>query len=138
MQLMLKTGLEFAPGTTNECKELVARLFKPGEIIGAYRQARSMFKTGDLVAVVSEADPSGFNIEPRTAYLKRLRDVLGAKAKSTMPALGISNKSAHAVVQLPFESEAFWLIVTRGHQKMPAMCVLFTTPYETTAVATPN
>lgn len=131
---MLQTGLEFAPGTTDDCKKLIAKLFKPEEILGAYRQARSTFKMGDLVLVGSESDPSGFNIEPRTAYLKRLRQVLGVHAPRTMLALGIANKSAHAVVQLPFESDAMWLVITRGRE-MPVMCVLFTSPYETTAVA---
>lgn len=134
---MLKTGLEFAPGTTDDCKRLVAGLFQPGEILGAYKQARAAFKTGDLVLVVAQSNPDGFNIEPRIAYLKRLRQVLGAHASRTMPALGINEKSAHKVVQLPFEADAMWLLVTRK-QEIPVMCVLFTTPYETTAVASPT
>jgi hypothetical protein len=126
---MLKTGLEFAPGTTDASKQLVAGLFQPGEILSAYKTARNTFKNGDLVLVVSESEPSGFRAEPRIAYLKRLRETLGDKARHTMPALGIANKSAHSVVQLPFDSDAFWLIVTRG-QEMPAMCVLYAMPYE--------
>ena len=125
----LSTGLEFAPGTTDECKRLVAKLFQPGEILGAYKQARAAFQTGDLVLVVAEQNPEGFNVEPRIAYLKRLRQTLGVHARKTMPALGISHKSAHSVVQLPFEDDAMWLIITRG-QEMPAMIVLFTTPYQ--------
>lgn len=124
-----KESLEFAAGTTDDCKRLVAGLFKPGEILGAYRQARGVFKTGDLVMVVAQKDPEGFNVEPRIAYLKRLRQVLGTKAAKTMPSLGIANKSAHSIVQLPFEGDAFWLIVTRG-QEIPVMVVLFTTPYQ--------
>jgi hypothetical protein len=134
MDPMLGTGLEFAPGTTDDCKKLVARLFKPSEILGAYRYARASLKTGDLVMVGSESDPAGFNVEPRTEYLKRLRQVLGAKAPRTMLALGIAHKSAHGVAQLPFESDAMWLIITRG-KEMPIMCVLFTTPYEAVAAA---
>jgi hypothetical protein len=137
MKRMLQTGLEFAPGTTDDCKRLIAGLFQPGEILGAYRQARGVFKTGDLVMVVAKSDPSGFNVEPRIAYLKRLRQVLGHHAASTMPALGINDKSAHSVMKLPFETDAMWLIVTRG-QELPVMCVLYSTPYETTAVASPN
>ena len=131
---MLKTGLEFAPGTTDDSKKLVVRLFKPEHILGAYHQARTAFKTGDLVLVGSESDPSGFNAEPRIAYLKRLRQVLGSKAPSTMPALGLTNKSAHSVVQLPFEADAMWLIITRG-KEMPVMCVLYASPYEMAAAA---
>jgi len=134
---MLQTGLEFAPGTTDDCKKMIARLFKPTEILGAYRHARASFKTGDLVMVGSEADPSGFNVEPRTEYLKRLRVVLGAKAPRAMMALGITHKSAHSVVKLPFEADAMWLIVTRG-KDMPIMAVLFAAPYEMTAAAAAN
>jgi hypothetical protein len=127
---MLKTGLEFAPGTTDECKGLVARLFPPGDILSAYRTARRTFGTGDLVVSVSESDPSGFEAEPRTAYLKRLRDTRGA-----VPMLmrGLADRSAHGVVQLPFESDAMWFVVVRGMQAVPIMCVLFASPYEESA-----
>lgn len=129
MTMML--GLEFASGTTEDSKRLVAGLFQPGEILGAYRQGRTRFKTSDLVMVASQSEASGFNVEPRIAYLKRLRQNLGSHASRTMPALGITDKSAHAVAQLPFESEAMWLIVTRG-KELPVMCVLYVLPYETT------
>lgn len=135
MVAMFKTGLEFAPGTTDDSKKLVASLFQPGEILSAYKTARGTLKTGDLVLVVSESDPSGFRAEPRTDYLRRLRQSLGANAARTMPALGINSKSAHSVVQLPFDSDAFWFIVTRG-QEMPAMCVLYAMPYQDSAPAT--
>lgn len=127
---MKATGIEFAPGTTDDSKRLVAKLFKPGEILGAYRQARGVFHTGDLVLVVSESNPTGFNVEPRMEYLKRLRQVLGVHAAKMMPTLGLASSSAHKVMKLPMDSEAMWLIVTRG-QDLPVMCVLFTTPYET-------
>jgi hypothetical protein len=35
---MLQTGLEFAPGTTEDSKQLVGRLFQPTEILSAYRR----------------------------------------------------------------------------------------------------
>lgn len=125
---MLKTGLEFASGTTEDSKRLVARLFSPGDILGAYRAARQQFKTGDLVLEVSEQDPSGFKATPRAEYLKHLRHILGAHAPKIMSTLGIANRSAHGVVQLPFESDAMWLIVLRGSD-LPCMCVIFAVPY---------
>jgi len=123
----LKTGLEFAPGTTEECQRLVSTLFAPGEILSAYRSARSAFKTGDLVIRVSEQDPSGFEAEPRADYVRRLRE------RGGVPTLmrGIVERSAHSVVRLPFESDAMWFIVVRGMQAVPVMCVLFAAPYET-------
>lgn len=130
----LKTGLEFAPGTTDECKGLVGRLFQPGEILAAYRAARAQFKTSDLVLCVSEQDPSGFEAEPRADYIKRVQETRGLKG---IPLLmrGLAGKSAHGVVQLPSEADAMWLIVVRGPQAVPVMCVIYATPYEVAAAA---
>lgn len=125
---MLKTGLEFAPGTTDECKKMIGGLFQPGDILSAYRMARANFKTGDLVVSVSESDPSGFEAEPRTAYIKRL-------GKVPLLMRGLVEKSAQGVVKLPFESDAMWFIVVRGMQAVPVMCVLFASPYEVAAEA---
>lgn len=140
---MLGIGLDFAPGTTDECKKLVAGLFTPTEIFSAYRMARAQFKTSDLVLLVSEQDPSDFQAEPRIAYVKRLREcgvereIQGSKEKRGVPVLmrGLAEKSAHKVAKLPFESDALWLIVSRGPKAVPVMCVLYATPYEATASA---
>lgn len=126
---MFQTGLEFASGTTNDCKRLVAKLFPPGEILGAYRQARSALGTGDLVLVTEEADPSGFQAMPRVEYVKKIKGAMGHLARKTLPALGIAQRSAHGVAQLPFESDAMWLVVVRG-QEIPVMCVIFAIPHE--------
>lgn len=128
---MLKTSLEFATGTTDECKKLVGGLVQPGEILGAYRQARSQFRTGDLVLSLSEQDPSGFQAEPRSAFIKRVRDANGNRVPMLMR--GLVDKSAHGIAQLPFESEALWLVVVRGPKSVPVMCVLFAVPYEMAA-----
>jgi hypothetical protein len=132
---MIQTGLEFAPGTTDECKKLITRLFTPSEIFGAYRMARAQFKTGDLVLLVSEKDPSGFQAEPRSAYVKRLRETQGSRTGVPILMRGLAEKSAHKVVKLPFESDALWLIVARGPQAVPVMCVLFAVQSESEAVA---
>lgn len=129
---MLKTGLEFARGTTEESKKLVEHLFAPSEILGAYRHARTVFKTGDLVVRVSEQDPSGFEAEPRTAYLRRIREA--SKNKIPMLLRGL-DRSAHSIAQLPFESDAMWFVVVRGPQAVPVICVMFAAPYEVSAEA---
>jgi hypothetical protein len=131
---MLQVSLEFAPGTTDDCKRLVEKLFQPGEILGAYRQARGLFKTSDLVLAVSEKDPSGFRVEPRMVYLETLRRALGLHAPKMMNALVIAQRTAHAVVKLPFESEAMWLIVSRG-KELPVMCVIYSLAFEQAATA---
>lgn len=126
---MRRTGLDFAPGTTDASKKLIRQLFTPTELFNAYRAARGTFNTGDLVMTVSEQDPSGFQADTRTGYVKKATSVLGGKP---MPIFmhGLVAKSAQAVMQLPFESDAMWFIVARGPQEVPVMCVLYATPYE--------
>ena len=125
---MLGTALEFAPGTTDDCKKLVVRLFQPGELLGAYRAARARFQTGDLVLETAEYDPSGFKATPRMHYVETLRrDRNGAKM---LDALTIAHQSAHKVASLPWESDAFWLVVNL-RDAMPVTIVLFAAPYAT-------
>lgn len=126
MPLVLKTGLEFAPGTTDECKKLVGRLFQPGDILGAYRIARETFKTNDLVLIASEQDPSGFDAEPRNEYVRR------ASGPGGVPLLmrRLAADSAQTVMMLPADADAVWLVIARGSQAVPVMCVIFATPYE--------
>jgi len=130
---MLNQGLEFAPGTTDECKKLVMGLMEPGQIFSAYRHASAQFSTGDLVLSISQQDPSGFQAEPRTAYVKRARDANNKQVPLLMR--GLAEKSAHSISKLPAEGDALWLIIVRGPQAVPVMCVLFAVPYETAAVA---
>jgi hypothetical protein len=128
---MLGTALEFAPGTTDDCKRLVARLFQdPGVVLGAYRMARQRFRTGDIVLVTAEADPSGFEATPRTHYVSRLRQGLGRGGAKMLEVLGVAHQSAHKVASLPWESDAFWLIINR-QDALPVMVVLFAAPYAT-------
>ena len=126
---MHRTGLDFAPGTTDASKQLVGGLFEPGQLFSAYRAAREQFGTGDLVLTISEQDPSGFEAVTRAGYVKNAKRVLGEKP---LPMLmrGLVEKSAQGVMSLPFESDAMWLIVARGPQAVPIMCVLYATPYE--------
>jgi hypothetical protein len=128
---MLGTALEFAPGTTDDCKRLVAQLFQePGVVLGAYRTARERFRTGDVVLVTAEHDPSGFEAMPRTHYVERLRDGLGRNGSKLLAVLGLAHQSAHKVASLPWESDAFWLIVNRK-DALPVMVVLYAAPYAT-------
>lgn len=123
-------GLEFAPGTTEDCKKLVSELFEPSDILGAYRMARERFKTSDIAIVVSEKDPSGFNAMTRIEFAKRLREMTGRNAAKLLSTLTMAQRTAHNIVQLPSESEAMWLVIDRGRENIPVTCVIFTTPYE--------
>jgi hypothetical protein len=131
---MFGTALEFAPGTTEDCERLIAHLFKPGDVLAAYRVARQRFGTGDLVLVTSQRDGSGFEAQVRTHYVKRLRDGLGRNAAKMLASLAVAHQSAQQIVKLPKESDAMWLIVNRP-DAMPIMVVLFAAPYATGADA---
>jgi len=126
---MKKTALDFAPGTSKESKRLIGKLFTPTELLNAYRMARRQFGTGDLVLTVSEQDPSGFQADTRTGYIKKAKDLLGDRP---MPLLlqGLVRQSAQAVMEMPFESDAMWFVVARGPSAVPVMCVLYGVPYE--------
>lgn len=130
---MLGTALEFAQGTTDDCKRLVGHLFTPGEILGAYRAARQRFGTSDVVLVTAERDPSGFEAMPRGHYVARLRQGLRGGGKFVQ-SLGLAHKSAHEIATLPKDSDAFWLVVNRK-DTLPVMVVLYAAPYATDADA---
>lgn len=125
---MIKTGLEFARGTTDDAKALIARLFTPEQILGAYREASVVFGIKDLVLSAAEGDPSGFDAAPRTAYAARLRRALGAQGAAMASSITLLETSAQQVVQLPADSDAVWLVIVRG-QDLPCMIVIYVTPY---------
>jgi|SRR5208282_1377199 len=132
---MLATALEFAPGTTDDCKRLVTQLFqKPGDVLGAYREARRQFQSGDLVLVAAQHDGSGLEAMTRPHYIARLRRGLGRDGAKLLAALGIAHQSAHKVASLPWESDAMWLVINR-RDELPIMVVLFAAPYATDADA---
>lgn len=122
---MLKTGLEFAPGTTDDSKRAIGRLFKPGEILAAYRDARSQCKTGDLVLVASDQVP-GIRGGTRVEYVRHLRKIFGARARE----FKMYSHPAHSVMMLPFEADAMWFVLDIGNSLLPVMAVLYATPYE--------
>ncbi len=125
----LKTGLEFAAGTTDAAKRLVAGLFKPSDILDWYRSARNVFKTGDLVLLAAEWDPSGVQPYRRTDYLKEVRQIVGDRAPIPPHFRGIWDGPAHSVVKLPFESDAMWFVINRKWEPQ-VMCVIYVTPYQ--------
>jgi hypothetical protein len=131
---MLGTALEFAPGTTEDCQRLMAQLFKPGELLGAYRMARQRFGVSDLVLVTAQQDGSGFEAMVRSHYVGRLRRGLGRNGAKMLEALGVVHQSAHQVVRMPADSDAFWLVINR-RDALPVMVVLFATQYATDADA---
>ena len=131
---MLGTLLDFAPGTTEDCQRLAFRLFQePRKVLKRYRTFRRQFGTSDLVLETEESDPSGFNGMTREYYVNSKLRSLGQGGAKLAALLGI-DQSAHQVVSLPPESDAFWLIINR-RDALPVMIVLFAAPFATDADA---
>lgn len=122
---MLKTGLEFAPGTTDASKRVIGRMFQPGDLFEAYRQAKDRFGTGDIVLAASDQGPE-IQYMTRLEYGKHLKQIFGARASE----FKMWSNSAQSVVKLPADSNAFWLIVDLHGADMPIMCVIFAVPFE--------
>ncbi len=120
--MAFKVGLDFAPGTTDACKKLVSK-FPPAAILSAYRSARSEYGTSDIVLVILGDEIRGGT---RSAYVKGLSLTLGPRVTE----FGVAHKSAHAVVSLPVEQEAMWLVIVGGPGPIPPMCVIFAVSYE--------
>lgn len=127
----LRIGLEFAPGTKDDCKRLVGSITTPGALLAAYRDARILHGNGDIVLVIHPDQSADINGGTRWEFCRHLRQLYGDRAS----AFGVWHKSAHAVVQLPKESEAMWLVIHTAAMDLPIMCVIYTTPYEVAARA---
>lgn len=126
-------GLEFAPGTTDDCKRAAARLFDAAEVLGAYRTACRLCRTRDLVLETCEWEPAGFKPRPRREYVENLRTRFRFAGK-VLPVLTLTDRSAQQVASLPREAEAFWLVINR-EGALALMMVLFAAPYATGADA---
>lgn len=121
----LKTGLEFAPGTTDDSKKIIARMAHPADLLGAYREAREKFNTGDIVLAMSDQGPE-IQYCTRFEYTsKRLRELYGKRASE----FKMWSHSAHSIMKLPRESEAMWLVVDIQRADFPIMCVIYAVPY---------
>lgn len=119
---MVRTGLDFAPNTSADCKRLVGTLHKPEDILAAYRAGRERFGTGDLVLAVSD-QVGHIEYMPRLTYCEHLKRVFGDKALG----FALWSSSAHRLMKLPSDSEAWWFVVDVRGMDLPVMCVLYAT-----------
>jgi hypothetical protein len=125
---MLKTGLEFAPGTTEKSKKMVGQMFPAEALLSAYRTARGAANTSDIVLVTSDQSPD-ISGGTRMEYCRHLKKVFGTRAS----AFRMWSDSAHSVMKLPPDSEAMWLVVDVRGAPLPVMCVIYATPYKLSA-----
>jgi hypothetical protein len=124
MAAMLRTGLDFAPGTSDDSKKLFASL-PPEAILSAYRTAKAEFNTSDIVLWMSDQSPD-INGGTRVAYAKHLQSLYGRRAAE----FRMWAHSAQSVMKLPSDSEAFWCVVDVRSADLPVMVVLYATQFE--------
>lgn len=121
---MLKTGLEFAPGTTDDCKRQIGRMYTPEAILNAYRTARMASGTGDVVLVGTDQSPE-IHGGSRMEYCAHLKQVFGPRAR----AFKMWAHSAASILKLPAEADAMWFVLDIRNVDLPIMCVIFALPY---------
>jgi hypothetical protein len=102
-----ETQLIIAPGTSDRMKKIVQSI-PPYDLLLAYRQARHAFRTPDIVLVVNQENEEGLMAFPRDAYLEKAFKRWTAKQKKVHP---VAKAPAHKSLQMPLESNAFWLAV---------------------------
>jgi hypothetical protein len=120
---MIAYDLEFGPNTAEAHKKMIYGLFGPQQLLSAYRTARREHGTADLVLVCPNMDPNEIFAGTRRAMSKYLQQEL----KFPAPLM-----SAHSMVRLPKDSDAFWLVIPiRGD--IPVMVVMFPSAYEQVA-----
>jgi hypothetical protein len=137
---MFRATLEFAPDTVEDCKKLIGSMFSPTQLLNEYQAARRRLQTGDLVVVGAEWDGSGFEIHPRMDWVRGVGSQ-NHRAAQGVGVFTIAHQSAHKLAKLPWDSDAFWIVILRK-EAIPVMCVVFAIELETEvvpgAVVAPN
>lgn len=117
---MLAYDLDFAPNTDEAHKKVIYGLFpEPRILLSAYRAARREHGIADLVLVCPHMDPDEIFAGPRVSMSRYLQAL-----KFPAPLM-----SAHSMMKLPKEDDAFWLVIPiRG--QIPVMVVMAPMAYE--------
>lgn len=121
---MLAFDLEFGPNTAEAHKKVVYGLFAARQLRTAYRIARREHNTADLVLVCPNLDPNEIFAGSRSSMSVHLQE----QFKFPVPLM-----SAHSMVKLPVDHDAFWLIIPLPKCEIPLMVVLYALAYEQVA-----
>lgn len=128
---MLKTGLTFAHGTPEATRLMVGKVCPPQAIMDAYRNARALYGTTDIVLYHSDQDPGIFGGTRKDFCVSHLQRLFGRRASE----LKIWKHSAQKELMLPGDSDAMWLIIEGRNLDVPITCALYAMPYEETDAA---
>lgn len=132
---MIRISLEFAPGTSDTAKRLAQQL-PAGAMLQAYRTAKRAFNTTDIVLVIADHDPEGFDAMPRSEYVQK---ALGKNTPQQLRVLPIANQTAHQRMKMPVldnvESNAFWLVIESRENQASVMCAVGAVQFDVAGVS---
>jgi hypothetical protein len=124
---MNKTELIIAPGTSEGMKKIVETL-PPYDLLRAYREARSTFRTPDVVLVVHQRDGGflqndgdGILASPRSEYIEKAFVRWNESLRAAHP---LCRESAQKRLQMPELALAFWLVVEMPEHDAVGSCAI--------------
>jgi hypothetical protein len=122
---VIRTSLEFAPGTPPNVKALVQSI-PAYDLLVAYRKASYEFNTTDIVLIVAAHDEEvrDFQAMPRSAYVAR---AMNESARLLHP---VARESAHQKMKMPPDSPAFWVVLELHNKGVVVPCAIGSYKYE--------
>jgi hypothetical protein len=117
---MNKTELIIAPGTSPGMKK-IAESIPPYDLLKAYREARQVFNTPDIVLVVAQGNAEGFQASPRSTYIEQAFRRFTEHQRNAHP---LVRDPAHRRMQMPADALAFWLVVEMPEQQAVGCCAI--------------
>jgi hypothetical protein len=127
---MVKSSLEFAPGTSEPTKKLVQGI-PPYDLLVAYRNAVKEFGSADIVLLIAikDEEPTAFEAMTRSTYVAQ---AFNNAAKRAHP---MARESAHKKMCMPADTAAFWLVVEMRDKDAVVTCAIGEVRYEIEATA---
>jgi hypothetical protein len=127
---MVKSSLEFAPGTAEPTKKLVSGI-PPYDLLVAYRNSVKEFGSTDIVLLIAiqDGEPMAFEAMTRATYVAQ---AFNAAAKRVHP---MALASAHKRMSMPADTAAFWLAVELRDKDAIVTCAIGEVRYEIAATA---
>jgi hypothetical protein len=127
---MVKSSLEFAPGTAEPTRKLVQSL-PPYDLLVAYRNAVKEFNSADIVLLVGVqgGEVGAFEAMTRATYVTQ---AFNATARGIHP---MARESAHKKMSMPPDTAAFWIAVELRDDDTVITCAVGEVRYMVEATA---
>jgi hypothetical protein len=122
---MIKSSLEFAPGTSEPTKKLVSGI-PPYDLLVAYRNAVKEFGATDIVLLIAikDGELAAFEAMTRATYVTQ---AFNKAARGVHP---MARESAHRKMSMPADIAAFWLVVELRDKDAVVTCAIGEVRYE--------